>query len=168
MQEWLNWLVSKTSEPLPAPRVRIPLSPPEIIFMQLGVSMKDSIFTKIVAGEIPAHKVYEDDATLAFLDIFPQHEGHVLIIPKIYPTEFIWDLDPETYLAVMETAQKVALRLREVLPYQYVCQKIVGTDVPYAHVHLVPFDATSELHADRSDTDHDALADLAKKLYFED
>ena len=133
--------------------------------------MKDSIFTKIVAGEIPAHKVYEDDATLAFLDIFPKNEGHVLVIPKVYPTEFVWDLDPETYLAVMETVQKVALHLREVLPYKYVYESVVGTDVPYAHVHLIPFDHTSDIKHEQptdQEPDHDALAALAQKLYFED
>ncbi len=131
--------------------------------------MQDSIFTKIVAGEIPCHKIYEDEATLAFLDIFPKNEGHTLVIPKVNPTEFIWDLDDETYISVMETARKVARRLREVLPYLYVHEAIVGTDVPYAHIHLVPFTTTDQLHVPERDSlepDHEALSSLAKKLSF--
>lgn len=131
--------------------------------------MEDSIFTQIVSGEIPAHKVYEDDTTLAFLDIYPTHEGHVLVIPKVRPAEFVWDLDSEIYQDVMETARKVALRLREVLPYRYIHEAIVGTDVPYAHVHLVPFDTTADLHQpQRNDIepDHATLAALAEKLHF--
>ena len=133
--------------------------------------MQDSIFTKIVRGEITAHKIYEDEKTLAFLDIYPKNEGHTLIIPKVHPTEFVWDLDDDTYQALMNTARKVALRLREVLPYAYVHEAVVGTDVPYAHVHLIPFNETSQLHnPQRTDIepDHAAFAALAKKLAFHD
>ncbi len=133
--------------------------------------MEDSIFTKIIKGEIPCHKIYEDEKTLAFLDIYPKNEGHTLVIPKVHPAEFVWDLDDDTYQSVMATAKKVALRLREVLPYQYVHQAVVGTDVPYAHVHLIPFATTSDLHgsaaADMSgEPDHGAFAALAEKLRF--
>jgi histidine triad (HIT) family protein len=130
--------------------------------------MEDSIFTKIIKGEIPCHKVYEDEKTLAFLDIHPVQLGHVLVIPK-NQIEFVWDLPDEDYLAVMGTCKKVALRLREVLPAQYVHERIVGTDVPHAHVHLIPFSSTSEL-AHEPDTstepDHMALAEMAKRLAF--
>ena len=133
--------------------------------------MEDTIFSKIVRGEIPCHKVYENETTLAFLDIYPAHEGHVLIIPKVHPAEFVWDLDENTYTALMETTRKVALHLRSVLPYRYVKQAIVGTDVPYAHVHLVPFNEPSDTHNPGRDTvepDHTALAALAQRLYFTD
>lgn len=128
-----------------------------------------SIFTKIINGEIPCHKVYEDDTTLAFLDIFPVNEGHVLVIPKV-EVEFVWDLPAAGYVALMETARRVALRLRDVLPYKYIGERVIGTDVPHAHVHLIPFDTTSQLYApQRTDTepDHAALAAMAEKLYFE-
>ena len=131
--------------------------------------MEDTIFTKIITGEIPCYKIYEDDTTLAFLDIFPKHEGHTLVIPKTNPAEFVWDLDAETYQAVMATARKVALRLREVLPYPYIHEAVVGTDIPYAHVHLVPFATTSDLHNPQRtnvEPDHAALAALAAKLSF--
>lgn len=131
--------------------------------------MEDSIFTKIIKGEIPCHKIYEDDTTLAFLDIFPRNEGHALVVPKVNPTEFVWDLDDETYAAVMNTCRKVALRLRSVLSVSYVHEAVVGTDIPYAHVHLVPFNVTSELHnSQRADKEpeHAALAALAERLRF--
>src|SRR5689334_21086022 len=100
--------------------------------------MQDSIFTKIINGEIPCHKVYEDDKTLAFLDIHPVQPGHTLVIPK-RQVEFVWDLDDEMYAAVMATTKKVARRLREVMSVPYVGEQVVGVDVPHAHVHLIPF-----------------------------
>lgn len=130
--------------------------------------MEDSVFTKIIKGEIPCHKVYEDDKTLAFLTIQPLHEGHTLVIPK-KKVQFAWDLSDDDYVAVMLTAKKVALRIREVLQPKYVGEMIVGTDVPHTHVHIVPFQESAELRqvpppADQAD--HAALAALAKKLMF--
>lgn len=129
---------------------------------------QDTIFTKIIKGEIPSHKVYEDDLTLAFLDIHPVTAGHTLVIPK-KQVEFVWDLDEKDYLAVMDAAKKVALRLREVLGTKYVGERIVGIDVPHAHVQLIPFNDVSEYKAPQnmqSEPDHAVLADLAKKLAF--
>lgn len=130
--------------------------------------MEPSIFTKIINGEIPCHKVYEDDKTFVFLDIHPITEGHVLVIPR-KQVEFVWDLNEEDYAALMATAKKVALRLREVLPYQYVAERVVGVDVPHAHVHLLPFNKVSELSAEQRfdvEPDHKNLAELAAKISF--
>lgn len=127
-----------------------------------------SIFSKIVSGKIPSHKVYEDGATLAFMDIHPVTQGHVLVIPK-KQVEFVWDLDDDTYQAVMATTQKVALRLREVIGKPYVSARIVGVDVPHAHVQLIPFTDSSELayHPDmNAEPDHGALAVLAERIRF--
>lgn len=127
-----------------------------------------SIFTKIVNGDIPSHKIYEDDSTLAFLDIYAVVPGHTLVIPK-KQVEFVWDLEKADYDALMTTVQKVGRRLREVMGTKYVGQKIIGTDVPHTHIHLIPFNATSDLHRanqENSEPNHDALADLAKKLWF--
>lgn len=130
--------------------------------------MEDSIFTKIIKGEIPCHKIYEDERTLAFLDIHPVSPGHTLVIPK-KQVEFLWDLDDDTYQTVMATAKKVALHLRETLAVPYIGVQVVGVDVPHAHVHLIPFREAAEFHA-RSDMsatpDHVALAALAGKLAF--
>lgn len=130
--------------------------------------MEDSIFTKIIKGEIPCHKVYEDEKTLAFVDIHPIQPGHTLVISKTQ-VEFVWDLEKEDYQAVMETVQKVATRLKEVLGVPYVGLQVIGVDVPHAHVHVIPFSTTEEFRT-RSDAnaepDHPALADMAQKLQF--
>ena len=106
--------------------------------------MEDSIFTKIIKGDIPSHKIYEDDKTFAFLDIHPLQEGHVLVVPKVQ-VEFIWDLEAEDYQALMNTVQKVGRRLREVMEASYVGVEVIGVDVPHAHVHVVPFTTVDDL-----------------------
>ena len=130
--------------------------------------MEESIFTKIVKGEIPSHKVYEDALTMAFLDIHPVQPGHTLVIPKTQ-VEFIWDLPEEDYQAVMSTVYKVAQRLREVLGMQYIGEVIEGVEIPHAHVKLIPFDTIAEFKNTPDITanpDHDSLAEIAKKLAF--
>jgi len=130
--------------------------------------MQDSIFTKIVKGEIPCHKVYEDELTFAFLDIHPKTPGHTLVIPK-QQVEFVWELDSSIYQALMSTVQKVANRQKEVLGSPYVGSMVFGMDVPHAHVHVFPF-TTSEEFGHKPDMsaepDHDALAKMAEKLAF--
>jgi len=133
--------------------------------------MEDSVFAKIVAGDIPCHKIYEDQYTLAFLDIYPKSDGHVMVIPKIRPAEFVWDLDDDVYEHVMRTCKKLALHLRERTGKPYIHEAIVGTDVPYAHVHLIPFTTTADLRtSQRTDIepDHEAFASLAAKLRLDD
>jgi histidine triad (HIT) family protein len=127
--------------------------------------MEDSIFTKIIKGEIPCHKVYEDEQTFAFLDINPIQPGHTLVIPK-QQVEFMWDLDNETYGALMATVKKVGQRLREVTHKPYVGVQVVGIDVPHAHVHLIPFASNDEYHSRPSTADSNELAEMAEKLKF--
>lgn len=130
--------------------------------------MEESIFTKIIKGEIPAHKVYEDENVLAFLDIYPAQPGHTLVISK-KQVEFVWDLDDADYQAVMMATKKVALRLREVLQTRYVGEKIIGVDVPHAHVQLIPFDTVDEFKAPQdmaAEPNHEQLAAMAEKLRF--
>lgn len=130
--------------------------------------MEESIFTKIVKGEIPCHKIYEDDKTLVFLDIHPVAPGHTLVVPK-NQVEFVWDLSAEDYAAVMATTQKVALQLREILGTKYVGERIVGIDVPHAHVQLIPFDDVKEFQAPqdmKAEPDYAALAAMANRLAF--
>jgi histidine triad (HIT) family protein len=130
--------------------------------------MKDTIFTKIIKGEIPSYKIYEDEKTFAFLDIHPLSEGHVLVVPK-QQVEFIWDLEANEYQALMETVQKVGSRLCDVLDTPYVGLEVIGVDVPHAHVHVVPFTTTNELHrqAPASDEpDHGSLERIADKIRF--
>jgi histidine triad (HIT) family protein len=130
--------------------------------------MTDSIFTKIIKGEIPAYKVYEDELTYAMLDIHPKQPGHVLVIPK-KQADHLWDLPDEDYLAVMETSRKVANRLREVLHPARIAMQVEGLGVPHAHVHLFPFATVEEFHTqvDMNQKPNDtALAAMAEKLKF--
>lgn len=130
--------------------------------------MQDSLFTKIIKGEISCHKIYEDERTFAFLDIHPVQPGHVLVIPKAQ-VEFVWDLPPAEYQALMSTARKVAQRIRSVLDVPYVGEKVIGTDVDHAHVHLIPFAVGSEFYNqpdDNAEPDHPALASIAAQLTF--
>jgi histidine triad (HIT) family protein len=129
--------------------------------------MNDSLFTKIIKGEIPSHKIYEDDKTLAFLSIYPSVEGHTLVIPKTQK-ETLWELDEADYQAVMATTHKVALRLLEVLGTERVGEKVIGLDVPHAHVHLIPFTTPAEYYAKETteEPNHAALAAVADRLKF--
>ncbi|MBR2996916.1 HIT domain-containing protein [Candidatus Saccharibacteria bacterium] len=101
-----------------------------------------SIFSKIIAGEIPCYKIYEDDKTFAFLDINPEVKGHTLVVPKV-EVDKIYDLDDEDYQALMATVKKLAKHMEEVMG-QRTLIKVVGTDVPHAHVHLTPLDENWE------------------------
>ena len=127
--------------------------------------MSDTVFSKIIAGEVPSHKIYEDNKVLAFLDINPNNPGHTLVIPK-REAEYVWDMTDDDYRYLMLIAKKLALHLRQKLPYQYVGMQIVGLDVAYAHVHLIPFNATNQLYNKRTGTiDHNELAAMAKNLF---
>ena len=99
-----------------------------------------SIFTKIIQGEIPCYKIYEDDKTFAFLDIHPESKGHVLVIPK-NEVDKIYELPDEDYQALMATVKKLSQHMEKQLGARTLW-KFGGTDVPHAHVHLMPFDET--------------------------
>jgi histidine triad (HIT) family protein len=128
-----------------------------------------SIFTKIINGEIPAHKVYEDASTLAFLDIHPAVPGHTLVVPR-RQVDRLEDLAHEDYLALMNTVKKVMQRMIEVFGSDYrACLKLEGFDVPHAHVHIIPCRTPADFWTrQRMDVepDHAALAKMAARLTF--
>ncbi len=101
-----------------------------------------SVFTKIINGEIPCYKIYEDDKTLAFLDINPESKGHTLVVPK-NEVDKIYELPDEDYAALMATVKKLSKNMEEKLGKRTLW-KVIGTDVPHAHVHLLPFDENWE------------------------
>ena len=105
--------------------------------------MADNIFTKIINGELPCFKVYEDDKVIAFLDIAPYTYGHTLIVPK-EETDHLWDLNDELYLYVMKIAKKVAQRQRKILKPPRVGVIVEGFAVPHALVHVFPMYAGLE------------------------
>ncbi len=127
-----------------------------------------SIFTRIINGEIPCYKIYEDEKTLAFLDIHPIQPGQVLVVPK-KQIGFVWDLDDDDYQALMATVKKIGLRLGEVFSHKdRVGVMIEGTDVAdHAHVKVFPFSAGGEYRKIpdmKSEPDHAELAKIAEKL----
>ena len=129
--------------------------------------MADSIFTKIIHSEIPCHKVYEDDLTMAFMEIYPIQPGHVLVISK--KQLHIWDLPEQDYLALMRTVKKVAARIQEVFNPQRVGLQVVGVHIPnHAHVHVFPFNNSEEYRhkPDETPAPDSELARIAKKLAF--
>ena len=99
-----------------------------------------TIFTKIISGQIPSYKIYEDDNTYAFLDINPETKGHTLVVPKV-EVDKIYDLDDINYTALWQAAKKIAQNMEKVLGKRII-MKVIGIDVPHAHIHLMPFDET--------------------------
>jgi histidine triad (HIT) family protein len=104
----------------------------------------DSIFTRIVKGELPCHRVAENERFLAFLDINPLREGHTLVIPKVQVDRF-FDLPAEVLAAIMPFAQEVAARIQRVVPCDRIGVSVIGLEVPHAHMHLIPLDRMSDM-----------------------
>jgi histidine triad (HIT) family protein len=103
-----------------------------------------SIFTKIVNGEIPCHKVAEDDNFLAFLDVNPNAIGHTLCIPK-QEIDKLFDLDDELYMGLMKFSKKVAIALEKTVPCKRIGMSVIGLEVPHAHVHLIPLNEMEDI-----------------------
>ncbi|MBQ8050399.1 MAG: HIT family protein [Bacteroidaceae bacterium] len=104
-----------------------------------------TIFSRIVAGEIPSYKCAEDDRFYAFLDIAPLAKGHTLVIPK-REVDYIFDLTDEELAAMQVFAKHVAQAIKQVLPCIKVGQAVLGLEVPHAHIHLVPMQSERDLN----------------------
>lgn len=122
-----------------------------------------SIFSKIIAGEIPSYKIYEDDKTYAFLDINPESKGHTLVVPKV-EVDKIYDLPDEDWSALWAAVKKVSAHMEEVSGRRTL-MKVIGTDVPHAHVHLMPMDESWEYGRTLSLTE-DEFKEIQEKLVF--
>jgi len=107
-----------------------------------------SIFTKIINREIPAYIVAEDDRHIAFLDIFPVAEGHVLVVPK-KEIDKIFDMEEEDYVELMRFARKVAKAMERVFDVNRIGMAVIGLEVPHVHVHLVPVNTMSDMDFSR-------------------
>ncbi|MEO8863361.1 MAG: HIT family protein [Candidatus Saccharimonadales bacterium] len=127
--------------------------------------MSDTIFTKIIKGELPCHRVYEDDKTIAFMDIHPVQPGMVLVVAK-NPVDQFMDLPDEDYIALMLVVKTIAQKMRIHYPGARIGVQIEGLDVPHAHVKLIPIYSSADFHAspDANEPDHEALESIAKKL----
>ncbi len=103
-----------------------------------------TIFSKIVAGEIPSYKIYEDDAHYAFLDINPLTKGHTLVIPK-REVDYLFDLSDEELSSLMLTAKRIAAQIKSKLECKRVAVVVIGLEVPHAHIHLIPIDSEGDV-----------------------
>ncbi len=104
-----------------------------------------SIFSRIIAGEIPCYKIAENEDYIAFLDVFPLKKGHTLVIPK-KEVDYVFDLDDSTYLGLMEFAKQVAKALKQSIPCNRIGVSIIGLEVPHAHVHLIPINTMNDMN----------------------
>lgn len=125
----------------------------------------ECLFCKIVAGEIPCHKVWEDESHLAFLDIHPIREGHTLVIPKTH-APYLFGLDDAAYGDLMRAAKTVATTLKSSMCVPRVGVAVEGFAVDHVHVHLVPVDGGGQLDPcdAAKDVDHAALAEVAGRI----
>lgn len=127
--------------------------------------MEETIFTKIVKGDIPCYKIAEDDRFFAFLDISPLAKGHTLVITKLQ-NDYIFDLDDKMLGDMMVFAKRVATAMKKVLPCQRIGVAVIGIDVPHNHIHLVPINGVGDLDfkAPRVKLTPEEFADIAAKI----
>jgi histidine triad (HIT) family protein len=102
-----------------------------------------SIFSKIIAGDIPSYKVAEDESFVAFLDAFPLKKGHVLVVPK-KEEDYIFDLDQANYTGLMLFSKRVAEAIKASIDCNRVSMHVIGLEVPHAHVHLIPINGMND------------------------
>jgi histidine triad (HIT) family protein len=107
-----------------------------------------SIFTRIIKGEIPCYKVAEDINHIAFLDIQPVAQGHVLVVPKM-EVDYLFDLDPALYASLWSFAAEVASALKKAVPCKRIGVSVIGLEVPHTHIHLVPLNQLEDINFSR-------------------
>lgn len=123
-----------------------------------------SIFTKIVNGEIPCHKIAENEDFLAFLDVFPCATGHTLVIPK-KEIDYIFDLDDELYTGLMNFAKSIEPAIRAAVPCKRVGVAVIGLEVPHAHVHLIPMNSMADMNFNKKlSPSQEELAETARLI----
>ena len=113
-----------------------------------------TIFSRIIAGEIPCYKIAEDDRFFAFLDINPVNWGHTLVVPR-QETDYIFDIDDEQLGAMMVFAKKVARAIKRAMPCRKVGVTVLGLEVPHAHIHLVPLKSEGDMNFSKKISDPD-------------
>lgn len=123
-----------------------------------------SVFSMIVAGEIPCYKVAEDDRHLAFLDINPVAAGHTLVIPK-REVDYLFDLPDEEYILLELFAKRVAKAIDAAMPCKRVAEAVIGLEVPHAHIHLVPINSEADLDFKRKqEISADKMREIAEAI----
>lgn len=124
-----------------------------------------TIFSRIIAGEIPSYKVAENDRYYAFLDINPLTEGHTLVVPK-QETDYIFDLDDDTLSGMILFAKEVAARIRREIACKRVAMVVLGMEVPHAHIHLIPINSENDVdfHREKLRLSPEEFREIARKL----
>ena len=123
-----------------------------------------SIFSRIIAGEIPCHKIAENDQYFAFLDVFPCAVGHVLVVPK-QEIDYLFDLNDELYAGLMAFAKQIEPAIRQAVPCKRVGVAVIGLEVPHAHVHLIPMNSMSDMNFhNKLKLSQEELAETAAKI----
>lgn len=124
-----------------------------------------SIFTKIINGEIPSYKILEDKNHIAFLDVRPLKEGHVLCVPK-KETDYIFDLSDSELSELMLFSKKVAIALKKSIPCNRIGVAVIGLEVPHTHIHLVPIDKLADLNFEqkRPEFSQEQFKNIAEKI----
>jgi histidine triad (HIT) family protein len=124
-----------------------------------------SIFTKIIDGEAPCYKVAEDENFIAFLDINPNAKGHTLCVPK-KEVDKLFDLDQDTYVALMRFSRSVAMALKKTIPCKRIGLSVIGLEVPHVHVHLIPLNEMEEMtFSSKVSMTADDFSVLAKSIH---
>lgn len=124
-----------------------------------------SIFSRIIAGEIPCYKVAEDDKYFAFLDINPLTKGHTLVVPK-QEVDYIFDLDDATLQGMVIFAKRIAEKIKTVTGCKKVAMVVLGLEVPHAHIHLIPMNSENDVdfHKEKMEFTPDEFIAIAKNL----
>lgn len=123
-----------------------------------------SIFSRIVAGEIPAHKIAETDDYLAFLDVMPTAMGHTLVIPK-KEIDYLFNLDDDLYLGLMAFAKKIAPAIEKAVPCRRIGVAVIGLEVPHTHIHLIPLNSMADMNfSHKLSPSQDELSETAAKI----
>ncbi len=124
-----------------------------------------TIFSKIISGELPAHKIAEDDNFLAFLDINPLAKGHTLVIPK-KEKDYIFDVEDEEYIGLWKFAKKVAKMIEAKITCERIGVAVIGLEVAHAHIHLIPINNVSDINFERSklELSQEELVEIAEQI----
>ena len=124
-----------------------------------------SIFSRIIAGEIPSHKVAENEKYFAFLDINPLAKGHTLVVPK-KEVDYIFDLDDELLAGMLPFAKAIGKSIEKVIPCERIGIAVLGLEVPHCHIHLVPINGIHDLEFSRPKLEfsHEEFADIAEAI----
>ena len=122
-----------------------------------------TIFSKIINGEIPSFNIFEDEKTIAFLDIHPKQLGHVLVVTKS-EVDDIYDLQDEDYFVMFQTSKKIANAIKLATNCTRVCMMVVGLEIPHAHVHLIPINSLGDENQETKEFADDQMVKIQKQI----